>query len=32
MKMEKRDQEWREGGVKENDGSGEFNYNILQEL
>jgi hypothetical protein len=33
MKMEKRDllklfQEWRGGGIKENDRGGEFNYNI----
>jgi hypothetical protein len=25
-------QEQREGGIKENDGEGEFNYEILQEL
>jgi hypothetical protein len=34
IKMEKRDllklfQEWEEGGIKENEGGGEFNYNIL---
>jgi hypothetical protein len=25
-------QEWGEGGIKENDGGGEFNYYLLQEL
>jgi hypothetical protein len=25
-------QEWGKGGIKENDGGGEFNYDILQEL
>jgi hypothetical protein len=25
-------QDWRGGGIKENDGGGEFNYDILYEL
>jgi hypothetical protein len=29
MRTVKLFQEWREGGIKENDGGGEFNYDIL---